>query len=144
MRLKAATVLLVALALGLGGALVWQMYKAGKGGFQPPKVKYEPQQADLHPWDTEVPMDQRDPQLAESLLHDGDTALAAGNVDLARTEYGRAFKQDPRADIAVRLGETHFRQGELDEARGWWGRARRDAPNSAAVRDYVNVVMPAE
>jgi eukaryotic-like serine/threonine-protein kinase len=124
---KVATVLLVVLALGLGGMYVWQLVGQHKPVFAP-----APQPGGQPLWALEVAPEDR--RLAESarLAEKGDDAVFDANLQLAEARYEQAWKADPTPELALKLGEMAYQQNHLEEASRWWQRFRNDAPGSIA------------
>ncbi|HLL02882.1 MAG TPA: protein kinase [Myxococcaceae bacterium] len=74
---------------------------------------------------------------------DGDRMFQNGSLSHAASEYKRAFRLNPKPDLALKLGEVYWQRfhvdahrPQLDEARSWWERHLKDSPGSKA-RAYI-------
>jgi hypothetical protein len=128
---KVATVVLVLLALGLGGT--WVLRRSAPAAREDP-VAGRP----AHPWElAALPPGQRDPGAAARLAGEGDEAVFSGDLALAQARFEEAWRADPSPELALKLGEVSWQQDRLEEATGWFQRFRRDAPASRAA-EYVD------
>jgi serine/threonine-protein kinase len=137
---KAATILLVALAIGLGGAYGWQVLHQPKEVYVPPPNAPVPVDGS-NPWEYELPITARKPAEARRLADEGDDRWRQGQFDRAQESYQKAWRADPVPDLALRLGELSYQAGKLAEARAWWQRYRKDGGHQA-VLPYLDQAMP--
>ncbi len=138
---KIATVVLVLLALGLGGLYAWTRLDRGRRPevYVPPPNAPVPGQGQLHEFDP--PKAQRQPGEALRVLAEGDEACLKGAYDYALSRYLDAWNKDPQPELSLKIGELYFHKGMKADARAWWSRYRRDAaPGSKAVA-YVEQMM---
>lgn len=132
---KAVTIVLVALALGLVGAYVFQLVN------QPIEVFAAPTPIALS--ELQVTTAKKRPADSARLALEGDEAVLRGNVDFALQRYLEAWQSDTNPELALKIGELYFHQDKLGEANAWWRRFRRDAPSSKAI-GYLDEVLPAK
>jgi serine/threonine-protein kinase len=126
---KGATVLLVALALGLAGVYLWQVLH---------RETYVPVAVDTsRPWELDL-KEHRNPGEAQRLIADGDDAVLKGNFSFARDTYLRAWQAAQLPELALKLGELAWQQDKLEEASGWWSRYRKDVEPDAKGLTYID------
>ncbi len=131
---KAVTIVLVALAIGLVGAYVYQLMNQPKDVFVPPSPTGSLSEL-------QVPAAKKRALDSTRLANEGDEALHRGNLDFALQRYLEAWQADTNPELALKIGELYFQQDKLAEASSWWRRFRHDAPTSKAVT-YLDAVMP--
>ena len=142
---KVATVVLVLLALLLAGAYVMQVLNPPKDHFVPGEPADPPANAPIpggstrNLWDDEVPKNVRRPNDAQKALALGDEHFVRGDFRGASGEYERAWRLDPRPEIALRLGEVARLQNATTQTSGWWGHYRSMAPAGPdVIREYLD------
>jgi serine/threonine-protein kinase len=91
----------------------------------------------------EVPLDSRNVEESRRFEADGDRMYHNGSLNQAASDYKKAFRLNPRPELALKLGEVYWQRyhtdsqlPQLDEARDWWDRHLKDAPDSRA-RPYI-------
>ncbi len=131
MVFKAVTILLVALALGLVGAYIFQLVNQQKEVFVPPAGSLAELQV--------IPAKKR-PADSGRLAIEGDEAVLRGNTEFALQRYLEAWQSDTNPELALKIGELYFQQDKLAEATAWWKRFRKDAPGSKALT-YIDEVL---
>jgi eukaryotic-like serine/threonine-protein kinase len=142
---KGATVLLVLLAVLLAGAYALQVLNQSKDHFVPEEPEAPPANAPIpgrsarNLWEEETPKSERRPLDAQKALSLGDELFIRGDFPQATSQYEKAWRLDPRPEIALRLGEVARLQSAASETRGWWARYREMSPEGAAVfREYID------
>jgi serine/threonine-protein kinase len=91
----------------------------------------------------EFPLEGRDVDGSRRAEGDGDRMYQGGTLSQAATEYKRAFRLNPKPELALKLGEVYWQRylsegnrTQLEEARAWWSRHLKDQPDSKA-RPYI-------
>ncbi|MDP1915681.1 MAG: serine/threonine-protein kinase [Myxococcales bacterium] len=142
---KVATVVLVLLALLLAGAYAVQVFNPSKELFVPGEPAEPPSNAPIpggsrrNLWDEELPKIERRKDDAQRALSLGDAHFVRGDFRRAAGEYEKAWRVDPRPEIALRLGEVARLESATTETSGWWGRYREMNPGGASVvREYIH------
>jgi serine/threonine-protein kinase len=147
---KAFVLTLALVSLSLGGYWLYTSWRSASHDkpFVPPKNAPIPGQESgaLMPdptpgYEREIPKEARNPEQAERLEQSGDDAFKRTHMDLAATEYRKAFFLNPTPELSLKLGEVYWVRKYNDEARGWWKRHLRDLPDSKA-RDTLLKKMP--
>ena len=68
-----------------------------------------------------------------------DKEWSAGRVDNAATKYQLAYRKNPDAELALKLGEVYRVKKDKGASRAWWDRHMKDAKSSNAA-GYINDV----
>jgi serine/threonine-protein kinase len=148
--IKVAAAGLILLALALGGAVVWQKTRDElKVVEQPPDPvdkplnKVPPPPLEELPnsptWALDQPAGPRDLDGAKKLVAEADKEWSAGRVDNAATKYQLAYRKNPDAELALKLGEVYRVKKDKGASRAWWDRHMKDAKSSNAT-GYINDV----
>ena len=127
---KVATVLLVALALGLAGVYAWNSMQKTKVVYVPPANA--PLTGSGRPWEYDPPRELRRPGDAARIASEADDAWHKGAMDFALSRYLAAWDADPQPEIALKIGELYLQKDMEPEARAWWSRYRKDSPSQKA------------
>jgi serine/threonine-protein kinase len=139
--LKAFILTLALVSLALGGYWLFSSWRSSSRDkpFVPPKNAPIPGQESgallpdaLPGYEREIPKEARNPEQAERLEQSGDEAFKRSHLDLAATEYKKAFLLNPTPELSLKLGEVYWVRKHTDAARGWWMRHLRDLPDSKA------------
>jgi serine/threonine-protein kinase len=155
---KVATGILVLIALMLAGAFVWQEFNPSKDDFRPvaphdevpnapvPNAPVRPRTegaATPRLWEVQTPRTERRPLDSDKLLVQGDAEMSRQNLAGALKAWEEAWRRDPRAETALRLGELARLEQRPDDMRGWFEMAKRLNPNTKAawyVEDRVDAL----
>jgi serine/threonine-protein kinase len=94
-------------------------------------------------YEQDIPEGSRDVNESRRAETEGDRMFQSGSLNQAASEYKKAFKLNPRPELALKLGEVYWQRyhadgqrPQLDEARAWWARHLKDLPDSRA-RSYI-------
>lgn len=78
----------------------------------------------------------RRPAEAARLAEEGDSAWHQGAIDYALSRYLEAWRADPQAALALKIGELYLQKQMPDEARRWWARYRKENPTGRGI-EYI-------
>jgi serine/threonine-protein kinase len=94
-------------------------------------------------YEQDIPDQNRDVNESRKAEADGDRMFQSGSLNQAASDYKKAFRFNPRPEVALKLGEVYWQRyhvdgqrPQIDEARAWWSRHLTDLPDSKA-RAYI-------
>jgi serine/threonine-protein kinase len=149
---KALTITLVLAALAIAAYYYFSIHGGGPSDAPytrpinapvPGETKVAPD-ANAPLYEQDIPLESRNVDESRRAETDGDRMFRSGPLNQAASEYKRAFRHNPRPELALKLGEVYWQRyhvdgqrPQLEEARAWWDRHLKDLPDSRA-RAYID------